>query len=170
MCCLKYFLVAFMIKNFSEVCSYFRIFIWILAFISPCLEISFFFLNRKKYLDSFYKQGGDFLFSERKKILIFSVDQLTAISSLWWTKDWNFFKNSLTVFSLLMQNRISTKINFLDSGNKNLGIITSYSFCLSIVFLWTWQMTLSKHLVKKSVKKYFSVMVSFSWSKLILIC
>ena len=33
-----------------------------------------------------------------------------------------------------MQNRISTKINFLGYANKKSGIINSYSFCLSITF------------------------------------
>ena len=106
-------------------------------------------VHRKKYLHSFYKQGGDFLCFERKKILIFSVDQLTVISSLWWTKDCNLFKNPLTVFSLLMQNRISTKVNFLDSANKNLGIISSHSFCLSIVFL----INLANDIVKTSSRE-----------------
>ena len=72
-------------------------------------------MNRNKCLHRCFKLGADFPSFKRDKLLVFLVDHLTAIS---WIRDCNVFKNIFTVFPLLMQNWILTKINFLGSANK----------------------------------------------------
>ena len=157
----------------SDVLSLFRIFIWILVFISPCLDISFCFTDvicwtgTSTFID-FTSRVWIFV-SQTKHLLIFLLDHLTAISNFWWAKDCNLSKNLIAVFSLLMQYGISTKIIFLGCANQKSGITSSYYVCLSIIFWWNWWMKLSTNLVGKPAKWYFSLIVSFSWSKFILI-
>ena len=122
-----------MIREISDVFSWFRIFIWILVFIAACLNISIYFTvaycwtGTSTFID--FISRVRILPFKSNKLLIFLVDHLTAMSNLWWTKDYYLSKNLSTLFSFLMQNGSLTKINFLDSVNKKSGI--SFSFLLT---------------------------------------
>ena len=55
---------------------------------------------------------------------------LSVTSDLWWTKDCRLSTDLFTVFSLLMQNGTSTKINFLGSANKSEELLVHIMLCV----------------------------------------
>ena len=148
-----------MIRKLSEVFSWFRNFTWILEFILLCLNIPFCFT------DVICWTGTDTFidFTSRVQIFIFQTKQTSDFLNGPFNcnikfvvdKDCNLPKNLFTVFSLLIQYRISTKITFLGSANKKSEIISSYSACLSINFWWNWWMTLPTNLAGKTADDIF---------------
>lgn len=78
-------------------------------------------------------------------------------------------KNLFTVFWLLIQNWISTKMNFLASLNRNQKINSSCFTCLSTNFCWNWWMASLTNLIGKPAKRCFCLIVSFPCSKFLFV-